>query len=375
MLLVAVRGSTFAANEACHFTGSRFARTNSTCDMGVCSNMGRLESGAFVPLTKGMPALACSVAQVQVAAFLAQQARPVRRSKRRRKDREDWNSVIDELERNVFPLLDELAFGILVPYNTVQAALLAFDRLVLVMAAEDTVTWTDSTAREVLNSPVLSRMTEAYRRIIRSGIQRPLTAVDLHRSLIAAIHFYFDFAALLGSHFVSRELLIPSGFVMGVSSLEYRATTQWELVADHSNEGVPGNTAAVLQVSRVLDLVGQSREALSRSDLVLLYRFMAGWERSPPSTSRTLLAEQIVSSICPRLINIVQQLARVHHRSEALTRVIVGFLEECRDGLSPAFRNSLRRHLAAWRHLSGNAVRLPEAITIDTLLRESALLA
>ena len=368
LLLVAVDASGFTANEACHFVGSRFARSNSTCDMGVCSNLVKHPSGAYVRVDSAQPLVRCTDAQVDAATFLREQAVPARRSKRRKKELEDSEGVITAFELNVVPVLAELAFGINVYEEIVDRALSSFDRLVMSRAAENIEIWKESTARIVVEAVRTPRMTQIYTHIIGGCIQRSLAYPALRRSLKAAVQFYFDFAAVLGSHFLTPELLQVTPVAMGRTDRGYRPHTRWEVPAAPDTNGVPRTSEGVIRVSEVLDLLAEPRAELSASGLATLYNFMAGWSLSPQSASKGLFRDQIRASICHRLPALVSELASRRVFSEALVRVIVGLIDECRPVLPMVLRRNVRDLLAQWGQRALNTVPLPAEVSIEWLL-------
>ena len=375
VLFVTVGGSTFTGNEACHFVGSRFGRTPSTCEMGVCTNLHRLESGAYVRRFANVSLVACTDAQADAGVFWREHGASEGRSKRRKKNRVDSDAVIEALSRDIVPILEQLGFGISLSPEIVDPAFSSFDALVVGLFAENPHSWREDAVKAILESSVLSRMTRIYRHIIRGGIQRSLTYLGLRRSLTAAIHFYFDFAAMVGTHFLSPGLMGATAFAIGRTEPGYRPSTQWELSVNPSDEGVPESPEAVLNVSAALDLLAESPGEIPRPDLLTVYTFMAGWTRSQESASKSLFQDQMLSTICPRLSEIVRQLALTIQRTEPVVRLTVAFLEECRPVLPAPVLKNVRSLLAQWGQKSVNSVSLPAQASVGMLMEDNSRMA
>jgi hypothetical protein len=218
-------------------------------------------------------------------------------------------------------------------------------------------------------------MRTIYLHIIRDATQRALTYPGLLRCLHSAIHFYFDIAALLTAQFISATLAERARVAIGPTEPGYRAITRWEQVHPPVEIGVPASVNGAVQVSSVIESLALSSVAMPIHHLVIGYTLFLGWTESPPSSSKALLQDQIVSSICPRLVGMVGEMAQTQYRIDPLIRITVSFLEECRAVLPMQIRRAIVEIMTKWGQKSSHQIALPEDASTRALLADSPLVA
>jgi hypothetical protein len=287
----------------------------------------------------------------------------------------DTEELVYLLERSILPMFEQLAFGITLDKSDIDRRLSSFDLRVLTLASHASGQWTTHTAPALMSSNAFGRIVHLYRHIIRAGAQRSLTFPALLRSLHSAIHFYFDFAALLGCHFINPLLLEGTSFPVQFSEPGYRATSRWESYSHVVPKGVPATAHGVLNVSLALEALACPRAKVTRDAMLTIIALLAGWADSPESATRSLLRDQIAAAICPRLTEIWSAISHSLPRSQALVSLAVAFLDECRSKLPHYERRQLRDILAGWPEPDTAPVWIPGNASVGVLLVRDTFLS
>lgn len=352
--------STLTGDDACHFVGSRFVRTSSTCVSGVCVGLMKRESGTYARHLPGNPAVTCMDARSDVMEFLVESKSPDIHTKSA-----DAQEVIDQFAETVVPILEELAFGIQLERDVVTWALFKFDRFVLTLAAENFQEWRESCVAAVWTSDPLLRMSDLMKRIVSTGLTRSLTYFELRRSLHSAIYFYFDLAALLGTHFLDPSIVVLASRTVFDTDSGYRRLTRREFHPSPTPIGLPETAEEVLILSSALERMLPHYRNHLLADLEVVYYLLVGWLETPESSCKGLMQDQIESAICPQLPRIFRRISSSHARSDSLLRLTGALIEVCRPVISMEARLEARAVLALWDHES-RGVGIPVDVTLSS---------
>ena len=319
-------------NEACHFVGSRLARTISVCDAGVCSNVFRLPSGTFAAVgADGGSAVLCAEAQLILAEFLAADF----------PDCESTRSVhtqelLHRFGSTVMPLLTLWAFGTDSGEDKFPE-LRDFELTAKCLAAEDIFEWRMFTVPFFLESVEVDQARQLYEFVIHAGQTRAFTHGRLISLLQVALHFYFDLAALLGHHFLALESVAAAARIVQASEPRYRPVRPWESDSGYSWDGVPDDVMAVVAVSGAIERLGGSLNDLRQSDLALITKVMIGWHASEYSSTKVLISYQILHTVCVPIIEVAAKLI-----ASNAGQLAISVLDLCRPVLPVSQRIEVR---------------------------------
>lgn len=338
-LVAGAAQSSLTGDQACQFVGSRFVRVESECDLGFCSDISRLLSGAFVS-SKGVGApLACSEAIAEVSTFLESHgghAGPL----------QSPDIYIGLLEHILVPLMENLALGMERPSSSQDSGLATLDADLLRAAAENPVPWFQESAPRILASGVMQRVAVLYDRVAREALDGSITFSSLRSAFQAVVQFYFDLAASLGGHFASPVFFKSVPAVLHGSGPLYRPSDRRELFFVFPWTGVPETSGDLLLASGAISNLAESDGELEVEDVLAVHMLLSGWERSLPSAAKSLLRDQIESALCPRMDSLVR-------RAEYITGFLVSqfltaVLSTCRPVVSMTARRRFRDSLAIW---------------------------
>lgn len=346
-----VGDATFTESHACYFVGSRFAQTYSVCEAELCSNLFRLDSGVFTTSRFGASLVTCGEAREVAEAFLAERAHAQPPDAH-----PSAGEIIRHLKDEIIPILDELAFGI-EPSRAVGTILAKADQWLLNIATTNMTVWTTVTVPALVSSVAIDRLSVLYVMVIRIAMSRPVTYSSLLRSVYTSLYFYFDFSAILGVPFIHPQALEFCRNAMPDLARGYRTLTRWESPNSAMRQGVAGTVGDVLAVSVALEL--GTRATMSEENILVLYSLFTGWSTSEESTAKSLLHEQILVGVCPRLTALVHRFAQTHAPSQTVVRVALALVDVCRDSISAVARARIRTALLEWTHRAVALERLP----------------
>lgn len=279
-------------NDACFFLASRFANAPSACTDGVCSNIVKRSAGDIIRTSDDGARIACITAVEIVESFLHGHTPP---------SLGPVSPLVEGeriLREHVLPALELLSFGASVPLESLLTSLALFDAWALGEAARDWRRWrvfTASTLRANLGGAVSYFLTL----LMIKWPHVSMRAIETNRAIGAVIRFYFDFAALTGSHTFSEEYLSSLSNSIKDFPVMYRpkhrldAQSAFRPIAE-----VPSESGAVLELSDDIELLSQPFSGSADAPLSRIVSVISQWH---PSSAQALLAEQIRTSLCPDL--------------------------------------------------------------------------
>jgi hypothetical protein len=143
----------------------------------------------------GMPIVHCEAAVGYMQQFLNEQPRSLDESAR-----ESADQVIEFIGNSLLVPLEMLALGTNTSLNGFVEAAGVFDTWTLRKAANDWTHWSTIVVPRVRASEQWRSKRNVYSNLVRLMITSSWLHVDQRNALNAAIHFFFDFAAIMGSH-------------------------------------------------------------------------------------------------------------------------------------------------------------------------------
>lgn len=276
-LLGLVSGFYLSMDEACMFVGARFVRQDSTCVESACTEFARLATGELTVRTVNATAVSCAEAVELVQDFLSETATPARRSKRMQRDTGNAPGLKRMLTDDVIPELMRLAFGADTGAERLYARLREFDEQTRLLAATHPRHWFEVTVPALLASHELGEVARLVGDIAKGSWHIPLTYVTLRNSQQAALHFYFDVAALLGRHFVPRHVVERSSLMLRPSIPRFRLVHRLEVYSRPPWEGVPPDAQTAVRAMGALVRLGETDATLTLTDTKTVYALLRGW--------------------------------------------------------------------------------------------------
>ena len=307
VVCVALSGSlAWTAQDACHFVGARFARVGSSCDAdGVCTGI-RLDAyGRYCDTTESSSAVSCKEAQRDMEEFISRYGKEKRRSKRSRKNSGVAPELLEALEKFVIPALELVAFGS-ENCGWVKMHLFGFDERCLEIVSADPSGWREVTAPTLLKSAPVAELSRLCHRISHAYIQRPLSYATQRHLMQTAVQFCSDLSAVLGSGFLDFSWLERSRIALHESQPLYRPVDSRDRQGELSWTGVPEDSSRAVALASAVTHVSFA----DRKQLLLIYKLLAGWDHSPPTAAKWLMADLLWENVCYQLPWVLQKIAQ-----------------------------------------------------------------
>lgn len=276
--VVLCAASIVTPDAACHFIGSKSAKSFSVCADGFCRNI-RRDSHEQAPQL-----VTCDEAIDEFVKLQTLRSSPV--GKTRPSGEVTATKIVEFLDQWILPHLELLELGLNVSGSRFANSASTLDEWTLREASNDWVTWTNVIAPQVTSSSAWTELRSVYIGIL--ALSRKTSYLDREQDdwLTEALLYYFDLVALFGKHLFDEPLVVHVGRLV-----QHRL---------HSPVvGVPAAPADIVSLASVVDRVGSgdSRD----SDLVRLSLLLHGWEPAVPSAAQALIAQHMAWSLCPFL--------------------------------------------------------------------------
>ena len=97
-----------------------------------------------------------------------------------------------------------------------------------ILTSDNVSDWHHAAPPLVLQSTELAQISRAIVVVIHATQNRPLTHGTLRPLQMTALHLYFDFASLLGHHFIRSESVAEASRLVQSSGPRYRALVRCE---------------------------------------------------------------------------------------------------------------------------------------------------
>lgn len=345
VLLAGVADSSITGNQACHYLGSRFAHTVSSCSQSFCVDMGRRASGMFAPFGAEFPTVSCDAAVGYMLQILADVTPAVHGS-----GRDSAEEMLEFIDKSLLAELELLALGGDTSRGSFVESAGVFDAWTLQKAATDWESWSDIVVPRILASGQWLAMRNVYSALAGLLITSSWLYVEQRRALNAAIRFHFDFVALMGHHLLPHSLVKFMRGAVAHAHLEHRQSDSRDY-RSRQQYGVPSCPHKVVELSRYIDDFARGVDV----DTERLRRLMKGWSTRPNSAAQALIGDQIRSSLCRILPRVISQFQTHKHRLEHVT-LGVTLIDICRPLLPKALLRIARNELASLYHSTRRGV-------------------
>lgn len=323
-LVLLVVSAVHASFDACHFIGARFAHTVSTCMGGVCFGVFLSDSGHLTLSSTDASPVACSLAETFVSEFLSEA----------NNDGLTTSDLPELMESALTALAGSLTAGSSVAIDALHANLSLVERRARTLAATDPIAWHATVAPQLLASPQLLRLGWRIRIVVGTIVERPLTLRPVREPLQAVVFFYFDFAALLGYHFLPLKMVHLGCLAVQSATPHYREVHRWEHVLSSESRGALTSSSTVVALSEAIESIAEPDCDLTSTDLSVMINVLLGWTMGPPSATKSLIHGQIITMICPRLPDVMERIASDARFREAGIMISTCLLDLCRAWIS-----------------------------------------
>ena len=358
--IVALVGGSVTPNAACHFLGSRHARIVSTCNEGLCVDLGRDPNGAFGHVDSGLPVVTCDAAMRSVHELLGEQPREALDELSSDPARE----ILEFLRNSILIDLNLLSLGLNTARTDFTDSLGVLDSWMLRITARDWQRWETEGVPRVVASAEWQSLRDVYERVLRTSITSSWVHAAHRDGLNAAIGFYFDFLAFMGRHMVSRSVVRHMREVVAHTKPVHRLPDFREQEAPGS-AGVPTSAQGLVGLSQCIE--GLTRGSESKTERL---RFaLKGWKDRSVSAAQAMIGQQIRGSLCPVLPRVVSnfrdQLNRMDHVTLGVT-----LIDMCRSHLALAQLRDARQTLARLAYTGDSSV-VREGRDLDFLYNDA----
>lgn len=331
---------TFTGPEACHFLGSRFAHRFSTCRQGICSGIGRDQSGMFAPYVADLPVITCEAAVEEMQVFLSETLLESSVSRIEGNQVDPAGEILEFLRQTLLPGMRIVTLGIDPSAGNFIDFAEGYDSWTLRLAASDWAAWSSTIAPRIVASDQWVGMHNIYATLMRMLLTDSMLASGQRKSLFAVLSFYFDFVALMGRHLVPDESVRSMGYAVVHTQPAHRQLGHRDARFGYSL-GVPSTASDIVVLSKYIDQLADR----AVTDTHQLRWFFKGWEANSNSAAHAIIGDQIRGSICPILDRFVSffanQVNRIDHVSLGVT-----LIDLCRGSVPLARLQSSRRALA-----------------------------
>lgn len=368
MCLVAAAGivsSDVSGDAACHFVGSRFANSESVCNDGVCSKIGRRSAGIDSDVFGDVEAITCDTAVAEMrSVFNAQRVAWTDSPPA------DAHILLAWLADIVVPALESWALGLGVTKFHFYNHAAHFDALTLQMASADWEHWSEIIVPRVTSSSEWHAVQRAYRMMLR--VAREASYLDHHPWLTQVLLFYFDLVALFGAH------SLASAEITGLRDATLHADPVYRRrhASERSSvrELLVTSPTGIIQLSKSIERFGS--HASNDEDLIRLELGLRGWEAERFSSSRAIIEDQITWSLCPDLARVFEALRSRGGRTDQ-RKVGVTLIDFCHQRVPQLYLLEAQSTLALILNdddfdapFRGEHAGTPASVLLDDFLRD-----
>lgn len=303
--------------EACAFVGLRFANGPSSCTHGSCENLFQgpdRKLGRKAEL--GDPVSCSSAVEISQAFF------------RTRAEESKGPDSIDDLQlfiRDILlPQLKLLEFGGNVGSIDLWTNLNRVDEWVVNEAARDWPRWRDVTFPVFLASPNGQSLVRVVKEIVTQWKLVSLLDLERNHAIVEVARFYFRFASLTGIDDLEEPFLVFLSESIDQNPPRTRGEEGWL--------NVPTDSVSLLKVSdEIEELSSPSEEgSVLLMEMTRVALLISQWA---PSSSQALLENQIITSLCPNLVDLFTEVNADIIEKAHLIRLGVTFVDFCKRSL------------------------------------------
>lgn len=325
LLLVSV--SAISENEACQFVGSRFVRVASACEDGVCVDLSQMLDGRVCPFSAVYPPLPCAIAVIMVNSFLRDHRPGLRIPKRLRADQAE--ELVMKVRSHLIPSLEVVSAGGSPALVELAANLTLLHNWSLQTASADWDAWRDETVPALFREETYAEMTRLFAHLLDAMKRSSFLSWQRREALATLVHFYHDFAALIGVHTFGNSHVMSLGKAAAYSPRRYRSLDFRDF--DHGDSitgGCPRCAVDLVKLSAAIDVLAGEFENPPLNETDTFIRLLAGWVLNR-SSADALLLNQIRTGLCSSALTLVSAISERSWDPLTIERVGVSLIEIC----------------------------------------------
>lgn len=326
-------------DHACHFVGSRLVRVASDCEDGICLDLSLAADGTACRLSADLPPLSCENAVRMVESLLRDHRSGPPSHKRLRTDRTD--ELVYNINQFLVPSLEVVCAGGSPPLADLAGNLTLIHDWSWQAASADWESWRNTVIPAFIATETYEGMTRLFAHLLDAVKRSSFLCWQRREGMAALIHFYHDFAALMGIHIFGSSHVMTIGQTAAYSPPMHRVFQS----AAFGHYGCPSAAGEVVKLSHAIDVLAREAENPPFVETDTFIRLLAGWVLNDSSTDALLLS-QIRAGLCPVALTLVSAIDEQSWDPITIGRLGVSLIEICRGRASQQVLRDLRWLLA-----------------------------